>query len=122
MNKYGIKFPIKNNSNYLLDFNNNKRNEIKSKISLLISTKKRTWLRRPNYGLNLNKYLFEPLTSNNANKIKSEIKNILINNIFNISINDIQLTIDENENFVGLEINYTINTENIYNDKLLISF
>lgn len=120
--RYGVKFPFSTTQNNLVDLNLTEKQEIKTKISLLITTKKRSWIRKPNYGLNLNEYLFKPLNDGTVRDIKNAVIDIIKSNINNLEITNIDVNVDEKNLLFGLNISYLINSFIKEKDNVQITF
>lgn len=126
MNKqfYGIKYPFSEESERLtfVDLNETEIEGIKSMLLHIILTPKGQRLRRPNFGTNLIKYIFEPNDAVTWDSIKEEIKtqvSIYLPEVVFENIN-IQHNIEES-NSIYIEIDYSIHTNgSIIKNKTLV--
>jgi phage baseplate assembly protein W len=126
MNKqfYGIKYPFSEESERLtfVDLNETEIEGIKSMLLHIILTPKGQRLRRPNFGTNLIKYIFEPNDAVTWDSIKEEIKtqvSIYLPEVVFENIN-IQHNIEET-NSIYIEIDYSIHTNgSIIKNKTLV--
>ena len=108
---YGIKYPFQNESenNYYLDLNTTYKEKIRSEIIHIIFTPKGQRYRRPDFGTDLIKYIFEPNDEETWGKIKSEIRGQVQKFLPNVEIEDIQMYTDEEEgNHLYANISYKV--------------
>lgn len=108
---YGIKFPftINNTYNYFIDMNPNIDEKVSSEIAHFILTPKRTRIRRPDFGTDLIKFIFEMNDPETWDSIKDEICKGVSRWVPSASINDINVYRDEaNDNAVYVDINYDV--------------
>ena len=108
---FGIKYPFQNESedNYFLDLNESYDEKMKSELLHIIFTPKGQRYRKPDFGTDIIKYLFEPNDSETWNNIKDEIKIQVSKYLPNVVFKNINLLQDENDgNGVYAEIEYTV--------------
>lgn len=113
MNKqfYGIKYPISDESDRLtfFDMNETKTDGVKSMLLHLILTPKGQRLRKPNFGTNLIKYIFEQNDGETWGSIKEEIRKqvgLYLPQVIFENINIIKH--NEDDHSVYVEIDYSI--------------
>lgn len=112
MNKqfYGIKYPISEESEMLTCFDmcENKTDSIKSKLLHVILTPKGQRLRKPNFGTNLIKYIFEQNDSETWGNIKEEIRKQVSIYLPEVVFEDIKIISNsEDEHGIYIEIDYS---------------
>ena len=113
---YGIKYPFSEESDDLtfFDMNETKQDGIKSMLLHIILTPKGQRLRRPNFGTDLIKYVFEPNDSSTWSIIKEEIRKQIALYLPEVSFEDIAIKHNlEEENSIYVEIDYSINQNGV---------
>ena len=108
---YDIKFPFtSNNENGLfLDLNNDINDRVLSDILHVILTPKRSRIRRPDFGTDLIKFIWEPNDEKLWEDIESEVKKCVSEYVNNVTIDDIIILREENnDNRVILDLTYTV--------------
>lgn len=120
---YGLKYPFtsNDNENYYIDVNKTIKDKVRSMIMHLIFTPKNQRIRRPDFGSDLIKFIFETNDNETWGAIKSEIQREISNYITNVSINDINVLKNENdEHEIYVRIDYSvINGNSITNDSIV---
>lgn len=122
---YGIKYPFSEESERLtfFDLNETKSDGIRSKILHIIFTPKGQRLRRPNFGTNLLKFIFEPNDGETWDKIKEEIRQQISLYLPEVIFNDITIVrnTEDSEHSIFVQVDYTvqINGEMIENKALV---
>lgn len=109
---YGIKYPFSEESERLtfLDMNETKEDSIRSMLLHIIFTPKGQRLRRPDFGTNLIKYIFESNDSQTWNNIKNEITNQVALYLPQVSFKDIKIMHNtDEENSIYVQVSYEIN-------------
>lgn len=108
---FGIKYPFQNESedNYYLDLNQTFEEKMKSELLHIIFTPKGQRYRKPDFGTDIIKYLFEPNDSDTWASIKNEITTQVGKYLPKVVFKDINIYIDkENENRAYADIKYNI--------------
>lgn len=114
--KYGIQYPFgsDNIDNIYLDLNENYDESIKSMIMHIIFSQKGHRLRKPEFGSNLIKYIYEPSTDVTLEDVKNEISQSIRKWIPNIEFTDINIYDDEkNEYGKIITVHYNIIKGNV---------
>jgi phage baseplate assembly protein W len=109
---YGIKYPFSEESERLtfLDMNETKEDSIRSMLLHIIFTPKGQRLRRPDFGTNLIKYIFESNDSQTWNNIKNEITNQVALYLPQVVFKDIKIMHNtDEENSIYVQVSYEIN-------------
>lgn len=113
---YGIKYPFSEESDDLtfFDMNETKQDGIKSMLLHIILTPKGQRLRRPHFGTDLIKYVFEPNDSSTWSIIKEEIRKQIALYLPEVSFEDIAIKHNlEEENSIYVEIDYSVNQNGV---------
>lgn len=121
---YGIKYPFSEESERLtfLDLNETKGEGIQSKVLHIIFTPKGQRLRKPEFGTNLMKFLFEPNDGGTWDRIKEEIRQQISLYLPEVTFNDIAIIRDEEDVhtvFVQVDYSFHSNGETIENKTLV---
>ena len=112
---YGIKFPFTANNldGFFLDLNERIEDKVASEILHTIMTPKRSRIRKPEFGTDLAKYIFEPSDELTWENVKSEVIEAVSSYVANVDLNDIDVvTPDEEPNSIYLDIRYTVKKGN----------
>lgn len=108
---FGIKYPFQAESDnkYYVDLNESYEDKMKSEMLHIIFTPKGQRYRKPEFGTDLIKYLFEPNDSDTWASIKTEIRTQVNKYLPNISFKDINIyTDEENGNMLYADITYGV--------------
>lgn len=107
---FGIKYPFTNISveKYELDLNNSEHEAITSELLHLIFTPKGQRLRKPNFGTNLIKFIFEANNSDTWIGVKQEIQNSVSEWLPNVALNDVNVMVDESGTEINVRLDYSI--------------
>lgn len=103
----GIKFPTESDpTGKYLQMNRvgDTLGQLKSDISFYLTTQKGTRWMKPDFGTNLNAYLFQPLDNPTSVAIQNEITSGLQKYFQGISVKGIQIKTDERNHFFGFKI------------------
>lgn len=107
-NVFNINFPIKDSDKgFFVDLTQDKLDGILADVRYLLSTTKGTRYYRPDFGVNLRKYLFDQNDDIVFNKIKEEISESITKYFPNITVESIErLVVDKpnklfNEDYLG---------------------
>ena len=123
-NNLGITFPYQEDlTGKFLRLNQNDKEEIKSKLALLITTQKGQRLFNSNFGINIEQFLFQPMDEQTYNAIRDEITANVTRYIPSLKIENIQTDVSESQKLVGIQIRYSISDGVIkQTDELAILF
>lgn len=108
-----IDYPFSDSDNgFLLQLNNTDSGAIKADLMHLILTQKGQRLYMPDFGTDLMKYIFEPADSKTFSEIKSDIKETVKKYIPNLTVNEITVNQDtNNEHRATIRIDYSISED-----------
>lgn len=121
---YGIKFPFtaENTNGFFLDLNDTVEDKVASEILHTILTPKRSRIRKPDFGTNLAKYIFEPSDSLTWPQVESEVKEAVSKYVANAELTSIEIKRNEDDdNEIFLDMQYAVKRGNITeNNRLAI--
>ena len=112
---YGIKFPFTANNldGFFLDLNEKMEDKVASEILHVILTPKRTRIRKPEFGTDLAKYIFEPSDEMTWDKVKEEVLKSVSTYVANTTLTDIAVvTPDEDPHSIYLDLRYVVKKGN----------
>lgn len=111
---YGIKYPFSEESDRLtfFDLDETKNDGIKSKILHIIFTPKGQRLRRPDFGTDLIRFIFEPNDGETWDMIKNQIRTQISMYLPEVTFNDISIihNNEEDEHGIFVQVDYTVQT------------
>ena len=108
---YGIKFPLTadNDNGYMFDLNEKLEDKTASEILHVILTPKMTRIRRPDFGTDLIKYIFEPDGKITWEGVRSEVVENVKKFVPSAALDDIQIIKDENDDhMILLSLKYSV--------------
>ena len=85
------------------------KDQIKSNLINLLLIDKGERVMNPNFGTNLKRFLFEGITNNNIETLKDNILSSILTYIYEITVTNIVLVPDTDNNLVSLTIEYYLN-------------
>ena len=85
------------------------KDQIKSNLVNLLLTDTGERIMNPNFGTNLKRFLFEGITDNNLETLKDNILNSILRYISEITVTNITLVPNTDNNLVDLTIEYYLN-------------
>lgn len=113
--RYDIKFPFTENNEegLFLDLNSSIEDKALSDLVHVILTPKRSRIRRPDFGTDLMKFIWEMNDETLWNDIQSEIKDSVSKFVENVTLNDITILRDtNNDNKIVISLRYTLRKGN----------
>jgi phage baseplate assembly protein W len=108
---YGIKYPFSEESERLtfFDLNETTEDSVKSMLLHIILIPKGQRLRRPNFGTDLIKFIFEPNDGNTWSSIKNDIRKQVSLYLPNVTFDNINVIKREDDDYgVYIEIDYSV--------------
>lgn len=108
---YGIKFPFTANNldGFFLDLNEKMEDKIASEILHTILTPKRSRIRKPEFGTDLAKFIFEPNDKLTWDGVRDEAMNAVSTYVANTNLDSIEVvTPDEEPGSIYLDMRYTV--------------
>jgi phage baseplate assembly protein W len=85
------------------------KDQIKSNLVNLLLTDTGERIMNPNFGTNLKRFLFEGITDNSLDLLKNNILISILNYISEITVTNITLVPDTDNNLINLTIEYYLN-------------
>lgn len=114
--KYGIKYPFTsdNDDGTYLDLNETFDDGIKSQVLHVLFTPRGQYLRNPDFGCDLIKYIFGPKDSLTFGEIKSEITSQISKYVPNVEFKDVTIYESENDgdNGIIVMVQYSVKNGN----------
>lgn len=121
---FGIKYPFRSEGfeHFFLDVNDDMMEKVRSQVMHVIFTPKSQRIRLPNFGTDLIKYIFEQNEDITWEAVKNEISESVRLWVPNVTINNIQVVKNENdESEIYVRIDYGVNEGNkIINDSVVV--
>lgn len=108
---YGIKFPLTadNDKGFLFDLNETIEDKVASEILHVLLTPKRTRIRRPFFGTDLIKYIFEPDGKDTWEGVRTEAVENVKKFVPSASLDDIQIIKKEDDDHtILLSLKYSV--------------
>lgn len=111
---FDIKYPFTNDGieNYEFDLNQSQKERVTSDILHVIFTPKRQRLRKPDFGTDLIKYIFEPNDSTSWNSIKKEIQDSVSKWVKGVVLDNIEVLSTDDGVRIYVRIDYTVKQGN----------
>lgn len=118
---YGIKFPFTNNNQYgnFIDLNESLTDSVASDILHILLTPLRTRIRKPDFGTNLVKYIFEPNDEETWDDVKNEAKKAVSRYVSNAALTNIEVLRDDNNDGIYLYLKYSVKKGNTFENNEL---
>ena len=121
---FGIKFPFRNEGiqHFFLDANEKISDKVKSQLVHIVFTPKGQRIRNPEFGTDLIKYIFEPNDGMTWESVKNEISESVTRWTTNITLRDIQVVKNENdEHEIYVRLDYSVTEGNkTINDSIVV--
>lgn len=110
-NFINITFPFKNSDvGFFINLNKTNKDSIKSNLMHILLTKKGERYMNPDFGTNLLRFLFEPTDNITLVNIKDELREVVTKYLPNITINDLEVEENTNNNYsFRVILSYRIN-------------
>lgn len=120
---YGLKYPFtaQDFENYYVDLNSSQKDKARSLLFHVIFTPKNQYIRNPEFGTDLIKYIFEPNDRGSWADIKAEITRVVQKYVTNVTLNNITVMQSEDDvSEVFVRIDYSVREGNkITNDSVI---
>lgn len=121
---FGIKFPFTNDntSGFFLDLNTDLKSKVASEIAHVILTPKGSRLRKPNFGTNLVRYIFDQNDDITWDDVKREAIEAVGKYVKDVELQDIKVAQETaNEHSILLDLYYAIRKgNNVENNRTVI--
>lgn len=120
---FGIKYPFtaQDAENYYVDLNSSQKDKARSLLFHVVFTPKNQYVRNPEFGTNLIRYIFEPNDSATWSSVKSEIQEVVKKYVPNITLNDVTVLQNEDDiSEVFVRLDYSVRDGNkVTNDSVV---
>ena len=103
----GVSLPF--NSSKVFNSTYSTKDQIKSNLVNLLLTDTGERIMNPNFGTNLKRFLFEGITDSSLDLLKNNILISILNYISEITVTNITLVPDTDNNLINLTIEYYLN-------------
>lgn len=120
----GITFPFKvSRGQMFVDLTKTDKEQLRSKLSYLLCVRKGEVWKNPDLGCNLTQYIFEPCDAQTAQGIKAEIMTTIQRFLPSISVDTVDIDLDERTTMIGINIKYSF-SDGVFKqtDNLSLSF
>lgn len=122
---YGIKYPFTCDGfqNFYADVNSSLKDKVRSQVMHVIFTPKGQRLRKPEFGTDLIKHIFEPNDSVSWEAVKNEVMESVKRWVDNVSVNDIQVVKSEDDKGeIFVRVDYSVSEGNkVVSDTVIAS-
>jgi phage baseplate assembly protein W len=113
--RFGIKYPFLNRmeEGYFVDVNTNRTDKVRSEVMHVILTPKGERIRKPDFGTDLMKYIFDPNETSNWDNIKSEITEAVSKYVSGCSLDNIEIAkLEDDPHAVYVKVEYSVKEGN----------
>ena len=121
---FGIKYPFLRDDfqHFYVDVNNNLKEKVRSQLMHIVFTPKGQRIRCPEFGTDLIKYIFDPSEGTTWEAIKNEVSESVRRWATNITINDIQVVKnEEDDSEIYVKLIYSVSEGNkVTNDSIVV--
>ena len=121
---FGISYPFKSEGfqNFYIDANSSIKEKVRSQLMHIVFTPKGQRIRNPEFGTDLIKFIFEPNDKITWESVKNEVTESVKRWATNISLNDIQIVKnEENESEIYVRLDYSVSEGNkVTNDSVVV--
>lgn len=122
--QFGIKYPFRSDGfeHYLLDTNNTVKDKVRSQLMHIVFTPKGQRLRLPEFGTDLIKFIFEQNDTTTWEAVKTEVNESVRRWATNITINNIQVVKnEEDESEIYVRLDYSVTEGNkVITDSIVV--
>ena len=118
---YNIKFPFTANNldGFFIDLNETLEDKKASEILHVLLTPKRSRLRKPNFGTDLIKYVFEQNDEMSWDSVREEIINSVNDYVYGVNLTSIEILQNEDD-AIFIDLKYTVSKGESSDNKELI--
>lgn len=120
---FDIKYPFTNDDaeKFEFDMNQTQNERVTSDILHVIFTPKRQRLRKPTFGTDLIKYIFDPNDSMSWSGVKKEIQESVSRWVSGVKLNNIEVLSTEDGTQIYVRIDYGVQQGNtVYNNSIAV--
>lgn len=121
---FGIKYPFKRDDfqHFYVDVNNTPQEKVRSQLMHIVFSPKGQRIRCPEFGTDLIKYIFDPNEGTTWEAIKTEVRESVNRWATNITVNDIQVVKNEEDDAeIYVRIDYSVIEGNkVTNDSVVV--
>lgn len=122
MANLGLTLPIERGNNGYFTQGRDILSQVKSNITNLILTRKGERIFQPDFGCDVHRIIFEPLTMDNIANVRASIEGAIKIWMPYVSIVDLQISKNENVNSVFINLTFSVNTNVVITDTVTLVF
>ena len=121
---FGIKYPFRSDDfeHFFLDANKDMKDKVRSQLMHIVFTPKGQRIRCPEFGTDLIKFIFEQNDGTTWEAVKTEVSESVRRWATNISVNDIQVVKnEEDESEIYVRLDYSVTEGNkVTSDSIVV--
>lgn len=121
---FGIKYPFRSDDfeHFFLDANSDLKDKVRSQLMHIVFTPKGQRLRLPEFGTDLIKFIFEQNDGTTWEAVKNEVSESVRRWATNISVNDIQVVKnEEDDSEIYVRLDYSVTEGNkVTSDSIVV--
>jgi len=122
MANLGLTLPLTRGNNGYFAQGRDILSQVKSNLTNLILTKKGERLLQPDFGCDIHRIIFEPLTDDNVAEIRATIDGAVKVWLPYVTVGEVEITRDENRNSIFAKVTFSVNTNVIITDSITLVF
>jgi phage baseplate assembly protein W len=122
MANLGITLPLERGNNGYFAQGRDILSQVKSNLTNLILTKKGERVLQPDFGCDIHRVIFEPITDDNVANVRGTIESAVKIWLPYVNIEAVQIQRDENRNSIFATITFSINTSVTITDSITLVF
>lgn len=108
MTNLGIQYPYKEDNNNNFKLTTTTKEQVRSDINTLIVHNVGDRYMMPYFGVNLMPYLFEPITDQLINDIRTSVSDAIQKFIFGVRVRNVQILLNNDSYCIGVNVEYEI--------------
>lgn len=118
----GITLPTRLGANGYFESTTNVAIQIKSNLTNLLLTQKGERIMQPNFGCDIHRIIFEPMTDDGLAEVRATIESAISTWMPFVQLKDVKITKNENANTVLVQIQYQLITNPNLTDTIGLVF
>lgn len=118
----GLTLPIKLGNNGYFSTTSDILTQIKANLKNLLLTQKGERLMQPDFGCDIYKVIFQPMTDNGLGDVHASIEMAVTTWMPFLTINDVIIDRDEDNNKINVQISFSVATTQGMTDSIILVF